>query len=122
MWSQLIDLVLQQERAIELAAAFLLGAGSWGAVTTAIRAAYRLRSRRRQTPPEAETTTPSQGASGGGGEVAPAHPAPFAPKVPAEDEVLEPDLSAPVQQDEAFEPESTARQSAPGELLIAGQT
>jgi fused signal recognition particle receptor len=123
MWSQLIDLVLQQERTIELVAAFLLGAGTWGTMTTAIRAAYRLRSRRRQTPPpEAETATPSQGASGGGGEVAPAHPAPLAPEVPAEDEVLEPDLSAPVQRDEAFEPESTARQSAPGELLLAGQT
>jgi hypothetical protein len=40
MWSQLIDFVLQQERAIELAAAFLLGTGSWGIVST-IRAAYR---------------------------------------------------------------------------------
>jgi fused signal recognition particle receptor len=111
MWSQLIDFVLQQERAIELAAAFLLGGGSWGIVSTTFRA-YRLRSRRSGTPPpEAETPTPPHEAPAG--EEAPAHPAPFAPEVPAEDEVLEPDLSALVQ-DEAFEPESAARESAPG--------
>ena len=87
MWSQLIDFVLQQERAIELAAAFLLGSGSWGIVSTAIRAAHRRRSRQGRTPPpEAETATPSRGAQGGG------------------EEASVPDLSAPVQ-DEAFEPE-----------------
>jgi fused signal recognition particle receptor len=107
MWSQLIDFAVQQERAIELAAAFLLGAAYWGIVSTTIRVAHRWRSRRRQTP------------APGGGEEAPAHPAPFAPEVPAEDEVLEPDLSA-LLQEEAFEPESTARESAPGPL--AGQT
>jgi len=122
MWSQLIDFVLQQERAIELAAAFLLGTGSWGIVSTTIRAAYRLRSRRRRTlPPEAETKAPSHEAADGGVEVAPAHPAPFAPEVPAEGEVLEPDLSALVQ-DEAFEPESSARENAPGGPPLAGQT
>jgi fused signal recognition particle receptor len=121
MWSQLIDFVLQQERAIELAAAFLLGTGSWGIVST-IRAAYRLRSRRSGTPPlEAESATPSHEAPAGGGDEAPAHPAPFAPDVPAEDEVLEPDLTAPAR-DEAFEPESTARASAPGGPPLAGQT
>jgi fused signal recognition particle receptor len=120
MWSQLIDFVLQQERAIELAAAFLLGAAYWGIVSITIRAVYRWRSRRRQTPaPEGETATPSHGTQGSG-EEAPAHPAPFAPEVPAEDEVLEPDLSAPVQ-DEAFEPES-AREKTPGGPPLAGQT
>jgi len=115
MWSQLIEFVLQQERAIELAAAFLLATGSWGIVST-IRAASRLRSRRSGGPlPEAETATPSHETPAGGGGEAPAHPAPFAPEVPAENEVLEPDLSAPVQ-DEAFEPEFTARESAPGGL------
>ena len=119
MWSQLIDFVLQQERAIELAAAFLLGTGSWGIVSK-IRAAYRLRSRRSGTPtPEAETATPSHEAPAGGGE-APAHPAPFALEVPAEDEALEADLSALV--DEAFEPESTRRENAPGGPPLAGQT
>jgi len=122
MWSQLIDFVLQQERAIELAAAFLLGTGSWPIVSTTIRAAYRLRSRRRQTPPpEAETATQDHEAPAGGGEVAPAHPAALAPGVPAEDEVLEPDLSA-LGQDEAFELESTARESAPGGPPLTGQT
>src|ERR1700746_992074 len=101
MWNQLIDFVLQQERAIELIAAFLLGAGSWATLTAAIRAAFKLRSRRRQTPPQnEETATPSQEAPPSG-EVAPAHPAPFAPEVPANEEVLEPDLSALVR-DEAF--------------------
>jgi fused signal recognition particle receptor len=120
MWSQLIDFALQQERAIELAAAFLLGAASWGIVSTAIRAAYRWRSRRKRTPaPEAETATPSHDAPGGG-EEAPVHPAPFAPEVLAEDEGLEPDLSAPPQ-DEPFEPESTARESAPSRPPLAGQ-
>jgi fused signal recognition particle receptor len=120
MWNQLIDFVLQQERAIELIAAFLLGAGSWATLTTAIRAAFKLRSRRRQTPPQnEETATPSQEAPPSG-EVAPAHPAPFAPEVPANDEVLEPDLSAPVR-DEAFEPEFTAREITPGGRLLAGQ-
>ena len=103
MWSQLIDFVLQQERAIELAAAFLLGSGSWGIVSTAIRAAHRRRLRRGQTPPpEAETATPSRGARGGG------------------DEASVPDLSAPVQ-DEAFAPEFTAPESAPGGPPLAGQ-
>jgi fused signal recognition particle receptor len=119
MWSQLIDFVLQQERAIELAAAFLLGTGSWGIVSSTIRAAYRRRSRRKQTPPpEAETATPSNEAPGGG-EEAPTHPAPFAPEVPAVDEVLEPDLSA-LAQDEAFEPEFTARET-PGGPPLAGE-
>jgi fused signal recognition particle receptor len=112
MWSQLIDLVLQQERAIELVAAFLLGAGSWRTVTTAIRAAFKLRSRRQTSPPEVETATPSHEAPGGG-EVGPPHPAQFAPEVPTEDEVMEPDLSALVR-DEAFEPEVTAREMTPG--------
>ncbi len=104
MWSQLIDFVLQQERAIELAAAFLLGSGSWGIVSTAIRAAHRRRSRRGQTPPpDAETATPSRVARGGG------------------EEASVPDLSAPVQ-DEAFAPESTAPESARGEPPLAGQT
>ena len=103
MWSQLIDFVLQQERAIELAAAFLLGSGSWGIVSTAIRAANRRRSRRGQTPPpDAETATPSRVARGGG------------------EEASVPDLSAPVQ-DEAFAPEYTARDSAPGGPPLAGQ-
>ncbi|MDQ6704198.1 MAG: signal recognition particle-docking protein FtsY [Pseudomonadota bacterium] len=121
MWGGLIDFVLQQERAIELAAAFLLGTGSWGIVSTTIRAAYRWRSRRRRTPPpEVETAPPSHEAPAGGVELAPAHPAPIAPEVPTEDEALEPDLSAPVQ-DEAFEPESTARDSAPAVPPPAGQ-
>jgi fused signal recognition particle receptor len=103
MWSQLIDFVLQQERAIELAAAFLLGAGGWGFVSTVIRAAHRRRSRRGQTPPpEAESVTPSRGARGGG------------------EEASVPDLRAPVQ-DEAFAPESTAPESAPGGPPLAGQ-
>jgi fused signal recognition particle receptor len=121
MWSQLIDFVLQQERAIELAAAFLLGTGSWPIVSTTIRAAHRWRSRRSQTPPpEAEAATPSLGKPAGDGEEAPAHPAPFAAEAPAEGETLEPDLSA-LAQDEAFEPESTARESAPGRPPLAGQ-
>ena len=120
MWRQLIDFVLQQERAIELAAAFLLGGGSWGIVSSTIRAAYRRRARRRQTPPpEAEAASPLHGAPGGV-EVGPANPAPFAPEVPVEDEVLEPDLSALVQ-DEAFEPESIARESTPGGPPLARQ-
>jgi fused signal recognition particle receptor len=115
MWSQLIDFVLQQERVIELAAAFLLGTGSWGVVST-IRAAYRSRSRRRQPPPpEAETATPPHGTAGAG-EEAPAHPAPFVPEVLAEDEVFEPDLSA-LAQDEAFEP----REVTPGGPPLAEQ-
>jgi fused signal recognition particle receptor len=121
MWSQLIDFALQQERALELAAAFLLGGGSWGIVSTTIRA-YRLRSRRRQTlpPEEAETATPSDEAPGGVGEEASAHPAPFAPEVAAKDEVFEPDLSALVE-DEAFEPES-ARDITPVGPPLAGPT
>ena len=119
MWSQLIDFVLQQERAIELAAAFLLGTGSWGIVSSTIRAAYRRRSRRRLTPPsEAETATPSNEAPGGG-EIGPAHPASYAPEAPVEDEILEPDLSA-LAQDEAFEPEFTARET-PGGPPLAGE-
>ena len=117
MWSQLTDLVLQQERAIELAAAFLLGTGSWGIVST-IRAAYRLR--RQTPPPEAETTTPSHGAPGDVGEEVSAHPPPFAPEVPTEDEIFEPDLSALVE-DEAFEPES-AREITPAGPPLAGPT
>ncbi|MGB6700427.1 MAG: signal recognition particle-docking protein FtsY [Methylocella sp.] len=104
MWSQLIDFVLQQQRAIELAAAFLLGSGSWGIVGTTIRAAYKMRSRRTLTsPPEAEAATPSHEAPAGGAE-----------------EAAAPALSALVQ-DEAFEPESTARESAPGGPPAAGQ-
>jgi fused signal recognition particle receptor len=118
-WSQLIDIVLQQERTIELAAAFVLGAGSWGIVTAAIRAAFKLRSRRRQTPPQEETATPSH-ETPTSGEEAPAQPAPFTPEIPANDEVLEPDLSALVR-DEAFEPEFTAREITPGGRLLAGQ-
>jgi fused signal recognition particle receptor len=119
-WSQLIDFALQQERTIELVAAFLLGAGSWGTVTTAIRAAYKLRSRRRKTPPpEAEIAAPSHEAPGGG-EAASAHPVPLAPEVPAEDEVLAPDPSALVQ-DEAFEPEFAAREITPGGPPFTGQ-
>ncbi|MGA7386050.1 MAG: signal recognition particle-docking protein FtsY [Methylocella sp.] len=114
MWNQFIAFVLQQERAIELAAAFLLGTGSWGIVGTTIRAAFRLQSRRRQTPPP-----PPHGAPGGGEEV-PAHPAQTAPEAPAEDEVLAPDLSA-LGQDEALEPELTARERAPGGPPLAGQ-
>jgi fused signal recognition particle receptor len=101
MWGELIDFVLQQERAIELAAAFLLGTGSWGIVSTAIRAAHRRR-RRQSPPPGAEMAPPSQGAPGGG-EEAPA-----------------PDLSALVQ-DEAFAPESNPRESAPSGPALAGQ-
>ncbi len=120
MWSQLIDFVLTQERAIELAAAFLLGTGSWGIVSSTIRAAYRRRSRRTLTPPpEAEAAIPSHGAPGGGEEV-PGHPAPFAIEVSAEDEVLEPDLSA-LAQDEAFEPEFSARETPPASPLPAGE-
>jgi large-conductance mechanosensitive channel len=47
MWGELIDFVLQQERTIELAAAFVLGAACWGIVSTTIRVAYRWRSRRK---------------------------------------------------------------------------
>ncbi|MGH6801151.1 MAG: signal recognition particle-docking protein FtsY, partial [Methylocella sp.] len=118
MWSQLIDFVLQQERAIELAAAFLLGTGSWGILSTTIRAATRLR--RRQMPPaEPETATPSQGAPRGG-EEAPAHRAQIPPGIPAEDEVLEPDLTA-LERDEAFEPEPPAPETTPSVPPLAGQ-
>jgi fused signal recognition particle receptor len=120
MWSQLIDFVLQQERAIELAVAFLLGAGWWRIVSMTIRTVFKLRSPRRQTPPpEALTAPPSHGAPVGGGEEAPARPALFPPNVPAEDEVLEPDLSALVQ-DEAFE-QAPAREVAPEAPPLAGQ-
>jgi fused signal recognition particle receptor len=106
MWSQLIEFALQQERVIELAAAFLLGGGSWGIVSQTIRAL------RRQTPPaEAETATPPD-VSPDGGEEAPAHSAPFPPEIAAEDEALEPDLST-LGQDEAFEPDSPPREKAP---------
>jgi fused signal recognition particle receptor len=131
MWRVLFDFVLQQERAIELAAAFLLGTGSWPIVSTTIRAAFKLRSRQRQTlPPEAETATPFHGAPAADGEVAPVHPATLAPEPPAEDEVLEPYVSAVGQdevlephvsalgQDEAFELES-ARETAPEALPLS---
>ncbi|MGH6795994.1 MAG: signal recognition particle-docking protein FtsY, partial [Methylocella sp.] len=122
MWSQLIDFVLAQQKAIEIAAAFLLGSGSWGIVSTTIQAASRLRSRRRQTPlPEADTATPSHEAPDGAGEVASAHPAPFPPEVPAEVEALKPNLSALVQ-DEAFEPEPAAREIAPVSPPLALET
>lgn len=125
MWGKLIDFAMQQmqqERTIELAAAFLLGAVCWGIVSTTIRTVFRWRSRRRRAPrPEALTAAPSHGAPGGEGEEASAHPAIFPPKVPAEDEeVLGPDLSAPVQ-DEAFEPESPAREITSGRPPLAGQ-
>ncbi|MGH6813340.1 MAG: signal recognition particle-docking protein FtsY [Methylocella sp.] len=116
MWNQLIDFVLQQQRTIEIAAAFLLGTGSWGIVSTTIRAASRLRWR--QTPPEAESATPPREAPPGG-EEAPAHPALFAPGIPAEDEVLTPDLPS-LGQDEAFEPE-TALEIPPGRPPLAEQ-
>ncbi|MGH6846717.1 MAG: signal recognition particle-docking protein FtsY [Methylocella sp.] len=119
MWSQLIDFALQQERAIELAAAFLLGGGSWGIVSKTIQA-YGLRWRRQTPPPEAETATPSHGAPGRVGEEASAHPAPFAPEVAEEDEVLAPDLSA-LAEDEAFETES-AREITPAGPPLAGPT
>jgi fused signal recognition particle receptor len=104
MWNQLIGFVLQQERAIELTAVFLLGGGSWGIVSETIRA-YRLRWRR-ETP---ETATSSDGAPGG--EEALVLPAPSPPEGPAEEEVLEPELSA-LGQDEAFEPESLREKTA----------
>ncbi|MGH6857095.1 MAG: signal recognition particle receptor subunit alpha, partial [Methylocella sp.] len=120
MWSTLIDFVLQQERAIEIAAAFLLGTGSWGIVSTTIQTAYKLRSRRRQTAtPEAESATPPHEALGDA-EEDPADLARFAREVPAEDEALEPDLSGPVQ-DEAFEPEPAAREIAPAGPPLAGE-
>src|ERR1700730_1581273 len=66
MWGKLIDFAMQ-ERTIELAAAFVLGAVCWPIVSITIRTAYRWRWRRRQTPPpEAETAPPSHGAPGGG--------------------------------------------------------
>jgi fused signal recognition particle receptor len=106
MWGQLIEFTLQQERAIELAAAFLLGGGSWGIVSQTIKALWR------QPPPaEAEPATPP-GVAPDGGEEAPAHSAPFPPEVAAEDEALEPDLSN-LGQDEAFEPDSPAREKTP---------
>ncbi|MGQ0444846.1 MAG: signal recognition particle-docking protein FtsY [Beijerinckiaceae bacterium] len=112
MWSQLIDFAVGHERAIELAAAFLLGAAYWWIVSATVRVVYRWRSRRRQTPPpEAQIAAPSHEAPGGGA-VVPAHSAPFAPEIPAEDEALEPDLSAPVQ-DEVVEPDSPAREKTP---------
>ena len=117
MWDELIDFAMQ-ERTIELAAAFLLGAACWGIVSITIRAAYRLLSRRRQTPPPEATATPPHGAPGGG-EEAPAHRALFPPEIPAEDEVFEPDLSA-LAHDEAFEPES-AREITPAGPPLAGQ-
>jgi fused signal recognition particle receptor len=102
MWSDLIDFAMQQ-RTIEFAAAFVLGAACWGIVSATIRAAYRLQRRRRQSPPpEAESATPSQGPPGGGEEAA------------------APDHSALVQ-DEVFEPDSTADESAPGGPPLAGQ-
>ncbi|MGH6836728.1 MAG: signal recognition particle-docking protein FtsY [Methylocella sp.] len=112
MWPQLIEFVLQQERAIELAGAFLLGSGSWGIVSTTIRS-YRSRlARTRSPPPEAETATPSHEAPAGG-EEATAHPAPFAPEVAAADEVLAPDLSA-LGQEEAFEQDSAPEMTSAG--------
>jgi fused signal recognition particle receptor len=116
-WSQLIDIVLQQERTIELVAAFVLGAGSWGIVTAAIRAAFKLRSRRRQTPRQNEETATQSHEAPTSGEVA---PAPFAPEVPANDEVLQPYLSGLVR-DEAFEPEFIAPEITPGGPPLAGQ-
>ena len=121
MWSELLDFAMQ-DTTIELAAAFVLGTASWAIVSTTIRTAYKLRSRRKRTPPpEAEAATPSHEAPAGGVEEAPAHPAPFDPEVPAEDEVLESDLSAPVQ-DEAFEPQSTARDMAPAEPVVPNRS
>ena len=97
MWSQLTDFVLQQERAIELAAAFILGGVYWGTLSITIRAAYRWRSQRKKTPPpEAEIAPPTEEATDGGA-VVPADPASIAAEVPADDEILQPELSSPVQ-------------------------
>ncbi len=122
MWSQLTEFVLQQERALELAAAFLLGTGSWQIVSTTVRAAFKWRSQRKKnSPPEAEIAPPTEEATDGGA-VVPADPAPIAAEVPAEDEVLEPDLSAQAQ-DEAFEPEFSVHEVAPpGGPPFAGET
>jgi fused signal recognition particle receptor len=121
MWSELLDLAMQ-DTTIELAAAFVLGTASWAIVSTTIRTAYRLRSRRKRTPPpETEPATPSHQAPAGGVGKVPAFPAPFDPEVPAENEVSESDLSAPVQ-DEASEPESTARDMAPVEPVVPNRS
>ena len=89
MWSELLDLAMQ-DATIELAAAFVLVTASWAIVSATIRTAYRLRSRRKRTPPpEAEATTPSHEAPASGVEEAPVHTAALDTEVPAEDGVLE---------------------------------
>jgi len=121
MWSELLDLAMQ-DTTIELAAAFVLGTASWAIVSATIRTAYRLRSQRKRTsPPEAETTTPSHEAPAGGVEEAPVHAAALDTEVPADDGVLESDFSAPVQ-DEAFEPDPTARDMAPAEPVVPNRS